>query len=151
VKHSTVSSDRIEEATMIDRKLDLLRSVELFAECTDVELRTIAATADMIPVAAGDLLRDGASGGPSFYLVLDGTAALGTDALLGPGDWDGAVALLGGESDSDDLRMLSDGHVLVAGPREFAGLIAAVPGFASGIGKELTRRLRDQHRRNFAA
>ena len=136
---------------MTDRKLDLLRNVQLFAECTDVELRTIAATADMITVEAGELLRNGATSAPSFYLVLEGTAALGTDALLGPGEWDGAVALLGGEDDTDDLRMLSDGHVLVAGPREFAGLIAAVPGFASGIGKELTRRLRDQHRRNFAA
>ena len=136
---------------MSDRKLDLLHGIELFADCTDVELRTIAATADMITVSSGELLRDGARSEPSFFLVLDGTAALGTDALLGPGEWDGAVALLGGEPDSDDLRMLSDGHILVAGPREFAGMIAAVPGFASGIGKELTRRLRDQHRRNFAA
>ncbi len=136
---------------MTDRKLDMLKTIELFAECTDIELRTIAATADMITVEGGELLRDGATAAPSFYLVLDGTAALGARALLGPGDWDGAVGLLGGEPDTDDLRMLSDGHVLVAGPREFAGLIAAVPGFASGIGKELTRRLRDQHRRNFAA
>jgi CRP/FNR family transcriptional regulator, cyclic AMP receptor protein len=134
-----------------DRKLEMLRSVELFAECTDVELRTVAATADMIRVDAGELLRDGAIGPPSFYLILDGTAALGSDALLGPGDWDGAIPLLGGESDTDDLRMLSDGVVLIAGPREFGGLLAAVPGFASGIGRELTRRLRDQHRRNFAA
>lgn len=135
----------------MDRKLDMLRAVDLFAGCSDVELRMIAATADMISVDAGELLRDAASAVPSFYLVLEGTAALGTDALLGPGDWDGAVALLGGEPDTDDLRMLSEGLVLVAGRREFAGLIAAVPGFASGIGKELTRRLRDQHRRNFAA
>ena len=135
---------------MSDRKLDMLRSVELFAECTDVELRTIAATADMITVEEGELLRDGTRPA-SFYVVLDGTAALGTHALLGPGDWDGAVGLLGGEPDTDPLRMLTDGHVLVAGPREFGGLLAAIPGFASGIGKELTRRLRDQHRRNFAA
>ena len=135
---------------MTDRKLDMLRGVELFAECSDVELRTIAATADMITVEAGELLRDAGSG-EAFFLVLDGTAVLGTDALLGPGEWDGAVSLLGGEPDTDELRMLSDGHVLVAGPREFGGLIAAVGGFASGIGKELTRRLREQHRRNFAA
>ena len=135
---------------MSDRKLDMLRDMDLFAGCSDVDLRTIAATADMITVRAGELLRD-ATSGPSFYLILDGTAALGTDALLGRGEWDGAVALLGGQPDTDELRMLSDGHVLVAGPREFGGLIAAVPGFASGIGRELTRRLRDQHRRNFAA
>jgi CRP-like cAMP-binding protein len=135
---------------MSDRKLDMLRGIELFAECSDVELRTVAATADMLTVTAGELLRD-ADSGPSFYLILDGTAALGAEALLGPGEWDGAVALLGGEPDTDELRMMSDGHVLIAGPREFGGLIAAVPGFASGLGKELTRRLRDQHRRNFAA
>jgi hypothetical protein len=51
----------------------------------------------------------------------------------------------------DELRMLSDGDVLVAGPREFAGMISTVPGFAMAIGRELTRRLREQHRRNFAA
>lgn len=135
---------------MSDRKLELLRNVELFAGCTEVELRTVAATADMIFVDAGELLRDAATG-PMFFVVLDGTAVLGADALLGPGQWDGAISLLGGEADTDDLRMLSDGLVLIAGPREFAGLLAAVPGFASGIGRELTRRLRDQHQRNFAA
>jgi CRP-like cAMP-binding protein len=136
---------------MSDHKLDMLKQTELFADCTEVELRTVAATADMVPVASGDVLRDGAGRDRSFFLVLSGTAAVGTDALLGPGEWDGAIGLLGGEPETDELRMLSDGHVLIAGPREFAGLIAAVPGFASGIGRELTRRLRDQHRRNFAA
>jgi hypothetical protein len=134
----------------MDRKLDMLRSIDLFADCTEVELRTIAATADMVSVDAGELLRD-ADGGPSFFLILEGTAALGTDALLGAGEWDGAVAMLGGEPDTDELRMLTEGHVLIAGPREFGGLMAAVGGFASGIGKELTRRLREQHRRTFAA
>jgi hypothetical protein len=135
---------------MSDRKLDLLRGIALFHGCTEVELRTVAATADMIAVQAGELLRD-ASAAPSFYLILDGTAVLGTEAVLGAGQWDGAVELLGGEPDVEELRMLTDGHVLIAGPREFGGLIAAIGGFASGIGKELTRRLRDQHKRNFAA
>jgi CRP-like cAMP-binding protein len=96
-------------------------------------------------------LRSASGDDRSFFLVLDGVAALGSDALLGPGEWVGAVGLLDGEPETDELRMLSDGHALIAGPREFAGLIAAIPGFASGIGKELTRRLRDQHGRNVAA
>jgi len=136
---------------MSDHKLDILRHIELFAECTDVDLRTIAATADMVRVEAGDLLRDASGHDRSFFLVLEGTAALGADALLGPGEWDGAIGLLGGEPDTDELRMLSDGCVLVAGPREFNGVMALVPGFATAIGRELTRRLRDQHDRNFAA
>lgn len=135
---------------MIDRKLDLLGKIGLFAACSDVELRTIAATADMVTVEAGELLRD-ASSAPAFFLVLDGTAALGTESVLAPGDWDGSIGLLGGEPDTDELRMLSDGHVLVAGPREFAGLMALVPGFAAGIGKDLSRRLRAQHQRTDAA
>ena len=136
---------------MNDHKLEMLSQVALFGACSQIELRTVASTADMVPVASGEMLRDGSGADRSFYLVLSGTAALGSDALLGPGEWDGAIGLLGGEPETDELRMLSDGHVLIAGPREFAGLIAAVPWFASGIGKELTRRLRDQHGRNFAA
>lgn len=136
---------------MSDRKLDVLRTIPLLKHLSDNELRTIAATADMLHMHAGEVVREASGGDHSFYLVLSGALAVGSEGVLVAGGWDGAVGLLGGEPETDELRMLSDGVVLVAGPREFGGLLQKVPGFASVIGRELTRRLREQHRRNFAA
>lgn len=136
---------------MSDRKLDALRGIPLLDDLTDAELRMIASTADMLHLRAGDVVREPSSDDHSFFLVLSGAVAAGSDGVLVPGGWDGAVGLLGGEPETDELRMLSDGVVLVAGPREFGGMLTKVPGFAASIGRELTRRLREQHRRNFAA
>lgn len=136
---------------MSDRKLDVLRTIPLLKHLSDNELRTIAATADMLHMHGGEVVREAGGGDHSFYLVLSGALAVGSEGVLVAGGWDGAVGLLGGEPETDELRMLSDGVVLVAGPREFGGLLQKVPGFASVIGRELTRRLREQHRRNFAA
>lgn len=136
---------------MSDRKLDVLRRIPLLERLSDNDLRRIAATADMLHMRAGEIVRGANSGDRSFYLVLSGAVAVGSDGVLVPGGWDGAVGLLGGEPETDELRMLSDGVVLVAGPREFGGMLQRIPGFASVMGRELTQRLREQHRRNFAA
>ena len=134
-----------------DDKLEDLRRVRLLSHCTDAELRTIAATADLVAVRSGEVLRPRDCAHRSFFVLLSGTAALGTDALLAFGDSDGAVGLLGGEVETEELRMMSDGRVLVAGPREFAGLTFGVPGFAKGIAEDLSLRLRAQHRANHGA
>jgi trk system potassium uptake protein TrkA len=134
-----------------DRKLDVLRRIPLLDSLSEGELRTIAATADMMHLRSGDVVREAGGADHSFYLVLSGAVAVGNAGVLVAGGWDGAVGLLGGEPETDELRMLSDGVVLVAGPREFGGMLQRIPGFASVIGRELSRRLRDQHRRNFAA
>jgi CRP-like cAMP-binding protein len=136
---------------MTDRKIDILRATTLLSSCSELELAAVAATADMVGVSSGELLRDANGSDQSFFMILEGTAALGTDALLGPGDWTGAIALLGGEEDIGELRMLSEGSVLIAGPREFSGLLVTVPSFARELMKALSERLREQHRRNLAA
>ena len=136
---------------MSDRKLDVLRGIRLLEHLSDNELRMIAATADMLHMRAGEVVRAANGDDHSFYLVLAGAVAVGSDSVLVPGGCAGAVGLLGGEQETDELRMLSDGVVLVAGPREFGGMLQKVPRFASVIGRELTQRLREQHRRNHAA
>ncbi len=131
-----------------DHKLEDLRRAELLAGCSEDDLRMIASTADLLHLRAGDVLRARGGADRSFFLVLSGIAVLGTDAVLANGESDGAVGLLGGEPDNDELRMLSDGRVLVIGPREFSALIWAVPGFAKGVAQDLSQRLRRQHARN---
>jgi CRP-like cAMP-binding protein len=130
-----------------DRKLDVLRRISLLEDLSDNELRTIAATADMLHLRAGEVVREASSVDHSFYLVLSGAVAVAGDAILVAGGCDGAIGLLGEEPETDELRMLSDGIVLVAGPREFGGMLQKVPRFASVIGRELSQRLREQHRR----
>ena len=133
----------------IDHKLDDLRRLDLLAQCTDEELRVVAGTADLVVVRSGEVLRQRGGADRSFFLIVSGIAALGTEALLTPGDSDGSIGLLGGDADTDELRMLSDGRVLVATPRQFSGLIDSVPGFARGIAEDLSRRLRARHLARF--
>jgi CRP-like cAMP-binding protein len=132
-----------------DRKVRRLRSLELFADCTDDELSAIASAADLVSVAAGDVLARHDSS-PSAFVLLEGTAVVDESLVLAPGTCFGTVALLDNDGDDGELRMLTHGVVLVIGRREFAGLLVAVPSFAMAIAKDLSRRLREQHERNHA-
>lgn len=135
---------------MSDRKLDMLRGIELLATCTEPELRAIAATADLMYASAGEVLRPAGGADRAFFLVLSGAATIGGDLVLARGMSDGALGLLDGEPEPQELRMVADGVVLVASPRQFNGLLTVAPGFAAGVARDLSRRLRARHRANTA-
>jgi CRP-like cAMP-binding protein len=131
-----------------DPKVDKLHHVPLFAGLGDGDLRTIAASADLVHVVAGQLLHAATTSHDAAVFILEGTAVVDGTALLGPGGFHGAVAMLDGDADDGDLRMLTDGAVLVFGRRQFAGVLVAVPAFATALAKALSERLRSQHLRN---
>lgn len=57
-----------------DAKIELLRAVPLFSECTKRELEAIASEATELAVSAGrDLATEGASG-REFVIIVDGAA-----------------------------------------------------------------------------
>lgn len=82
-----------------DGKIDLIRNVPLFAECSKKELAEIAGIADEIDLPAGKvLIREGATG-YEFFVLIEGTVDVtqGGEKVrsMGPGEFFGEIALLG--------------------------------------------------------
>ncbi|MEX2393028.1 MAG: cyclic nucleotide-binding domain-containing protein [Actinomycetota bacterium] len=133
-----------------DAKVRRLRSLASFAHLSDDDLVEIASSADLVAMRAGDVVHPQGAPNNDALLIVDGTAVLGTDALLGRGEWFGAVALLDGDTEDAELRMLTDGVLLVFGRREFAGSIVRIPAFWAALAKDLSQELRRQHDRDHA-
>jgi hypothetical protein len=116
-----------------DKKVELLRGIDLLKACSLRELRTVASLGDHVAVRAGEAVRPSDR---SFVLVTSGEARLG-DSVLKVGDSFGALGLLGGPIETRELFMQSHGRLLVVGRREFATLMRRVPGFAAGVAQHL--------------
>jgi CRP-like cAMP-binding protein len=119
-----------------DKKVELLRGIDLLKACSLSELRTVASLGDHVAVRAGEVLPPLER---SFVLVTSGEACVGNDTLKA-GDSRGAVALLGGPAEDETFSMRTDGRLLVVGRREFTTLMRRVPGFAAGVAEQLARR-----------
>ena len=83
---------------MPDSKTSALAAVPLFAHCGPRDLEFVASRADEVAVETGrQLLRQGAPG-DTFYVLLEGQAAVEVDGqrrtTLGPGDFFGEISML---------------------------------------------------------
>ena len=81
-----------------DAKVDLLRGVPLFAECTKKELDRIAAIADEFALPEGAQLIEEGKKGREFFVLVEGTVDVTRGgkqiATRGAGDFVGEIALL---------------------------------------------------------
>jgi CRP-like cAMP-binding protein len=82
-----------------DAPIAFLRTVPIFSEVSDRDLREIAGNLKQRSYSAGETLVDEGEGGVGFFIVESGTASVtrgGGDTLatVGPGDHFGEVALL---------------------------------------------------------
>lgn len=122
-----------------DHKIKRLEQVPLLAHCSARDLRSIASRGDIVRVRKGDAVRP-TGRERSFVVVLDGKAERVDGIVLEPGDTYGAVDLLRRKRTPDDVRMITDGDVLIIGARAFSGLFYTVPSFALAVSKELAAR-----------
>jgi CRP/FNR family transcriptional regulator, cyclic AMP receptor protein len=129
-----------------------LRSIPLFASCTDRELGRIAKAADEVEVDQGRVLVEQGSPGREAYVIVTGSAEVrrGDEVLaeLGPGDHFGELALLDGGERTATVTATSPSVVLVIGRRELSALIDTVPGLAhkllaalAGLVRELDQKV----------
>ena len=81
-----------------DHKVELIKRVPLFAECSNKELSEVAGIADEIDLREGKELTKQGKPGREFFVLVDGTAEVkrGTRRvnLLGPGDFFGEISLV---------------------------------------------------------
>ena len=83
---------------MADAKTRALAGVALFSHCGPHDLEFVASRTDEVDVAAGhELVRQGQPG-DTFYVLLEGEAAVDVDGqprrTLGPGDFFGEISML---------------------------------------------------------
>jgi CRP-like cAMP-binding protein len=126
--------------------VDSLAQLTLFSDLSRPELESVAHTVEEEVFGEGQrVLRQGLSGS-SFYVILEGTAAIEIDGeepwTLGPGDFFGEVSALGGEPPTADVvakTMLR--CVIVSGP-ELEEFLLQRPQLLLRLLKAETRRLR---------
>ena len=114
-----------------DAKIELLKRVPLFAECSKKELSEIAALADELDLpAARDLTREGESG-KEFVILVEGEADVLRDGVLiaglGPGDFVGEIALVTGAPRTATVKTRGAARVLVMSAQAFRRLMRDVP------------------------
>lgn len=128
-----------------DAKIELLRGVPLFANCSKAELQQIAQLADELDLADGaTLIREGERG-REFIVVAEGTVKVtrgGTTIReLGSGDFIGEIALVVDRPRTATVTATSPVRLLVVTDRAFSRLLEQVPSISLKVMQSLGERL----------
>ena len=131
-------------------KLGVLRTISLFATCTDDELSRVAQRTRFVEYKKGELVyREGdrsdalyivASGRLQVFTIADGQKHIYT--VLHNGDTFGEVSLLTGEPHSATVEAVNDTLVLQLTKADFDDLINRIPSLVLSLSRLLSKRLR---------
>ncbi len=128
-------------------KIEMLRKVPLFAQCSRKELDEIAGVADELQLADGrELTREGARG-REFFVVIDGALEVRRKtrkvATLAGGDFVGEMALVTGRPRNATVTTKGTVRALVITDRAFARLLETSPPIQLKIMRALAERVPD--------
>ncbi|HSM01471.1 MAG TPA: cyclic nucleotide-binding domain-containing protein [Acidimicrobiia bacterium] len=123
----------------------------MFQGLSTKELGRVAKAADEVSLRAGSVVAEEGTDGDAFYLLADGAAVVNRNdkqiATLGTGDFFGEMSLLDDGPRSATVRLTRDSTLLVMHRRDFAGIIADMPGVARKLLRGLAARLREADRK----
>jgi CRP-like cAMP-binding protein len=129
-----------------DRKVEALRSVGLFADCSTRELEGIARICTSVQVDDGTVLTRQGDPGRECFVIADGSAAVEIDgeevATVGPGDCVGEMSLLDGGRRTATVIARSPMTLYVLTAAEFRAVLDASLSIPRKILTSLARRLR---------
>src|SRR5512146_423667 len=126
-------------------KVELLKAVPLFGNCSKAELQRIASLADELDLAEGaTLIREGERG-REFLVVVGGSVRVTRRGRklrdLGAGDFIGEIALVSDVPRTATVTATSPVRLLVITDREFRQLIEQMPSIATKVLQSLGERL----------
>ena len=128
-----------------DAKMDLIRSVPLFEDCSRKELREIAAAVDEVVVPAGYVLTKEGASGKELVVIVEGAAEVRRRGRkineLGSGDFLGEIALISGAARTATVTTTSEARILVLNDRGFRRLTKEIPSLQASVLKALSERL----------
>ena len=137
-----------------DARIEHLRRVSLFNDCTEDELRRIAEISRTVEVPAGTVLTEIGGPGDAFFFIVDGRVTVQTPAGAGdplyPGDFFGEMSLLDGEPRSATVKAMTDLRLLVVERSHFWRLLNETPDLVRRILTVLSRRVRRLEQANSA-
>jgi len=127
-------------------KVERLKEVRMFEECSQRQLRSIARIARVCDAPAGTMLTRADEPGDECFLILDGTASVDVATEkrgpLRPGAFFGEMSLLDGGPRSATIVAETPVRLLVISRRNFSVLLREVPGLTQSLLVTLSRRVR---------
>jgi CRP/FNR family transcriptional regulator, cyclic AMP receptor protein len=133
-----------------NEKLELLKRIPLFANCSKAELVEVAISADERRAPEGETLAEEGRPGREFFVLIEGAVAVRRDgrklAELGPGDWFGEMAILRYKPRAATVRATSPVRVLVLSDRDFRRIVETTPRIALKVLRSVAQRLKDDPR-----
>jgi CRP-like cAMP-binding protein len=128
-----------------NQKVDLLRRVPLFAQCSKRELAQIATIADEIDLREGKILTQEGRPGREFFVLLEGSADVTKNDRrvnrLGPGDFFGEIALISRSPRTATVTATAPVRTLVVTDRSFRRLLEEQPEIQRKVLEALAERL----------
>ena len=131
----------------VSAKLDLIKDVPLFEQCSTEDLECIAEIADEIDLRADKVLIQEGERGREFFVIVSGEVQVRRKgrkvATLGPGDFVGEMALLSKAPRNATVTAATAVDVLVITDRAFVGLLDKTPDLWHKVARTLADRLGD--------
>lgn len=128
-----------------DAKVELLKRVPLFADCSKSELRALARSTDEIDLREGTVMTREGRPGREFFVLIEGTARVTKDgqkvAELKGGDWFGEIALITNRPRTATVTATSAVDVLVLTDRRFRTVVETMPTIALKVLSSVGERL----------
>src|SRR5688572_12527402 len=126
-------------------KVELIKRVPLFSECSRKHLNEIAGIADEIDLREGKELTTEGRPGREFFVLIDGTADVKKRSRrvnrLGAGDFFGEIALVTQRPRTATVVATSPVRALVITDRSFRTLLEHQPGIQAKVMSALAARL----------
>jgi len=126
-------------------KLDALKGVPLFAECSKADLGRIGRIADEIDLREGKvLIREGGSA-RQFFILLDGWADVRRKGrkvnTMGPGDFFGEIGLVTDRLATATVTTTAPARALVITRASFKGMLRDAPSVQLKVLQALAQRI----------
>jgi CRP-like cAMP-binding protein len=133
-----------------DARVELLKEIPLFAECSKNDLRDIARITEELSVDAGTVLIREGERGRDLFVVVRGQLEVyrhgATVAFIGPGEVAGEMALLSARPRSATVTAATESYLLKAGDRDFLELLDRTPLLWLKIARALADRVQEDER-----
>jgi len=128
-----------------NQKVEVIKRVPLFGNCSKRELEQIASIADEIDLREGKVLIAEGKSGREFFVLLEGEAEVTKDSRqinrLGAGDFFGEIALVSRSPRTATVTATTPVRALVITDRSFRRLLEESPEIQLKVLEALAERL----------
>lgn len=126
-------------------KIELMKSVPLFARCSKRELTEVASIADELDLDAGSTLTKQGARGQEFVVIAEGAADVVRNGkkvnTLGSGDFLGEIALITAQPRTATVKTTAPTRILVISASDFRRLLRRTPSIQEKVLAALAERL----------